>query len=62
MKRFIVLICALCAVLGGCQKFDATDIWENINSLDKRVTALEKLCKEMNTNITALQTSVVQTQ
>lgn len=52
------MICALCVLVGGCKKFDATDIWENINSLDKRVTALEKLCKEMNTNITALQTLV----
>ena len=34
------------------------DIWEAIDGLDSRVTKLEELCKEMNTNITSLQTIV----
>ncbi len=42
----------------GCSKFDPSDLWSNIDSLDKRVTALEELCKQMNTNIEALQTLV----
>ena len=58
MKKLIYLICTLGIVLTGCKKFDPSDIWDNINSLDKRVTALEKLCKEMNTNISSLQTLV----
>ena len=58
MKRIILLICSICLLAGGCKKFDPSELWENINSLDKRVTALEKLCKEMNTNISALQTLV----
>ena len=34
------------------------DIWDAIDGLDGRVTKLEELCKEMNTNITSLQTIV----
>ena len=34
------------------------DIWDAIDGLDSRVTKLEELCKEMNTNITSLQTIV----
>ena len=33
-------------------------IWDSIEDLDSRVTKLEELCKEMNTNISALQTIV----
>ena len=33
-------------------------LWDAIDGLDSRVTKLEELCKEMNTNITSLQTIV----
>lgn len=52
------MILSLCTVFSACQKFDDKDIWNSINSLDKRVETLEKLCREMNTNIGALQSLV----
>lgn len=58
MRKIILLILSLCTAFSACQKFDDTDIWNSINSLDKRVEALEKLCREMNTNIDALQSLV----
>ena len=58
MRKIILLILSLCTAFSACQKFDDTDIWDSINSLDKRVEALEKLCREMNTNIDALQSLV----
>ena len=58
MRKIILLILSLCTVFSACQKFDDTNIWDSINSLDERVTALEKLCREMNTNIEALQSLV----
>ena len=58
MRKIIFLILSLCTVFSACQKFDDTDIWNSINSLDKRVETLEKLCREMNTNIGALQSLV----
>lgn len=43
----------------GCSEaFDDTAIWEKLNSLESRVAALEQLCKQMNTNITSLQSIV----
>ena len=34
------------------------NLWDAIDDLDARVARLEELCKEMNTNITSLQTIV----
>lgn len=47
----------------GCsESFDDSLIWEEINSLKDRVTTLEQLCKQMNTNISSLQTIVTALQ
>ena len=56
MKKLFPLLCAMTLVLGGC--YDDTDVWNNISSLDKRVTSLEELCRQMNTNVGSLQTIV----
>ena len=56
MKKLFPLLCAMTLVLGGC--YDDTDVWNYINSLDQRVTSLEELCRQMNTNISSLQTVV----
>ena len=58
MKKSLFFIFAIWfAVLGvGCsEKFDDTSIWDKLNSLETRVAALEQLCRQMNTNITSLQ-------
>ncbi len=47
---FSVVICLLTACHGN--------IWDAIEDLDSRVARLEELCKEMNTNISSLQTIV----
>lgn len=56
MKKLFPLLCPMTLVLGGC--YDDTDVWNNINSLDQRVTSLEELCRQMNTNVGSLQTIV----
>ena len=55
MKKLHLLLLSvtLCA-FSACHN----DIWDAIDGLDSRVTKLEELCKEMNTNITSLQTIV----
>lgn len=59
MKRlFTFFAIALTFVASSCNKFDDSDIWDKLNEHDKRITALEELCKQMNTNIVALQTVV----
>ena len=58
MKRFLLLVVlATTLVLSSC-KFDDADIWNKLNNHEQRITALEELCKQMNTNIVALQTVV----
>lgn len=60
MKRlFTYLLAATMFFVAGCSEgFDDSAIWEKLNSLDSRVTALEQLCRQMNTNISSLQTIV----
>ena len=59
-KKFFILVLAACSLL-SCQNglWDAIhDLEDKYADLDSRVTKLEELCKEMNTNISALQTLV----
>ena len=55
MKKLSLLLLTLTlCFFTACHK----DIWAELENLDQRVTKLEELCKEMNTNITSLQTIV----
>ena len=59
MKRLFTLCAIVVAVVvSSCSKIDDTDIWDKLNDHESRITALEELCKQMNTNISALQTIV----
>ena len=58
-SEFLKYLIACCVLFSSCHN----DIWDAINALDARVTKLEEICKEMNTNITSLQAivTVIQT-
>ena len=58
MKRLFYIVVSLCLLIGGCQEFDDSAIWEDINSLKERVETLETLCRNMNKDITALKALV----
>ena len=66
MKKLLTLIAiALAVVVSSCSKFDDSAIWDKLNEQEqtlndheKRIAALEELCKQLNTNINALQTIV----
>lgn len=66
MKKLITLfVISLAVVVSSCSKFDDSAIWEKfeeqeqiLNDHEKRIAALEELCKQINTNINALQTLV----
>ena len=54
-KLFTYLLLLLASSLLGCtQPYDDTEVRQDIENLKDRVTALEKLCKEMNANIDAM--------
>lgn len=64
MKR-LYLIPILCATLlsGGCSKeYDDSALNGRLDGLEERVEALEELCRQMNTNISSLQTIVTALQ
>ena len=58
MQKYISLFVVLCTLAVSCQKYDHSEILDNIDSLNERVAALEKMCREMNTNIGSLQSIV----
>ena len=58
MKKLFYIVVSLCLLAGGCQEFDDSAIWEDINSLKERVETLETLCRNMNNDITALKALV----
>ncbi len=65
MKRFLLSVVLVTSLaLTSCQ-FDDSALWskldeygESIRDHEQRISALEELCKQMNTNIEALQTLV----
>ena len=59
MKKLIFALFAVLAVcVSSCSKYDDSDLWNSVNDLDKRVKTLEELCKQMNTNVTSIQTII----
>ncbi|WP_418170739.1 PL29 family lyase N-terminal domain-containing protein, partial [Alistipes putredinis] len=59
----LLAFAALFAVvaLTSC-KYDDDDLWNSVHGLENRVAKLEELCKQMNTNISSLQTIVTALQ
>ena len=53
-KLHLLLLSVTLCLFSACHD----KLWDAIDGLDARVTKLEELCKEMNTNITSLQTIV----
>lgn len=58
MKARLTILLLIVSIIFGCNKFDDSNIWNSIDSLDKRVERLETICDKMNTNISSLQTIV----
>ena len=57
MKKLFTILSIVGICFSSCS-YDDTHLTNRVENLENRVTALEKLCKEMNSNITALQTIV----
>lgn len=52
-----MMLVALTGIFASCQ-YDDDDLWDSVNSLAERVSALETLTKQMNSDISAMQNIV----
>lgn len=59
MKRILFLTLTV-LLAAGC--YDDTALWDQIRDHEERIVSLEKLCNQMNTNISSLQTVVAALQ
>ena len=55
MKNLLSLLMCGLLLLGCSDKYDDSALRNDLNDLKNRVTKLEELCKQMNTNISSLQ-------
>ena len=61
MKKILIFLSAI--TLANCSdSYDDSKLWDSVNGLENRVTKLEELCKQMNTNISSLQEIVTALQ
>ncbi|MBE6195899.1 MAG: DUF5018 domain-containing protein [Rikenellaceae bacterium] len=60
MKKLLSFMAAAVALFAvSCvDEYDDSAVWDKIREMDSRLEYLEDVCKEMNTNISALQTIV----
>ena len=59
MKKILTLATLIAVVVvSSCSKYDDTEIWNKLDNHENRITAIEELCKQLNANISALQTIV----
>ena len=61
LRNIIYIIVCLIA-FGSCARYDDSPRWEKFQEHEERIAKLEAACKEMNSNITALQTIVAALQ
>ena len=52
----------MCVIVLSSCKYNDDDLWNSVHGLEDRVAKLEELCKQMNTNISSLQTIVTALQ
>ena len=62
MKKLLAFAALFAVVAFTSCKYDDDDIWNSVHGLENRVAKLEELCKQMNTNISSLQTIVTALQ
>ena len=56
-KVFVLMLVALTAITSSC-KYDDDELWDTVNSLAERISALETLTKQMNSDIAAMQSVI----
>lgn len=63
MKKLFMLFAIATLVCVGCSdEYDDSALRNDLSDLENRVSKLEELCKQMNTNISSLQTIITALQ
>ena len=62
MKKLLAFAALFAVVALTSCKYDDDYLWNSVHGLENRVAKLEELCKQMNTNISSLQTIVTALQ
>lgn len=62
MKKLLTLLFCGILLCGCSDEYDDSALRNDLNDLETRVTKLEELCKQMNTNISSLQSIVTALQ
>ena len=58
MKKYFLLALVVWTGIASSCKYDDDEVWDSVNNLADRVTALEAVTKQMNSDIAALQSIV----
>lgn len=58
MKKLFAFATLVVALVVSSCSYDDAPVWDKLNNHEERITSLETLCKQMNTNIEALQAIV----
>ena len=62
MNKYLFLLVAVTLSLVSCREYDDSELIGRVDNLEERVSRLETLCNQMNTNIISLQTIVTALQ
>ena len=54
----VALIAAASLFFGGCKKYDDTAVWEKLNELETRLSVVEGLVGNLNSDVSAMRTIV----
>ena len=58
MKKYLILAMVVLTGIASSCKYDDDEVWDSVNDLAERVTSLEAVTKQMNSDIAALQSIV----
>ena len=58
MKKYFLLALVVWTGIASSCKYDDDEVWDSVNNLADRVTALETATKQLNSDIAALQSIV----
>lgn len=58
IKKFLAMMLIACIGVFSSCAYDDEELWDSVNELAGRVSALEALTKQMNSDISAMQSVI----